>query len=56
MIEQALADPALYAQADRARQLQLAAEHAGLGAEIEHAEARWLEVSETLDTAAAQVI
>jgi ATP-binding cassette subfamily F protein 3 len=55
-LEQALADPALYAQPDRTRQLQLAAEHAGLGAEIERAEARWLEVSETLDTAAAQVI
>jgi ATP-binding cassette subfamily F protein 3 len=55
-LERALADPALYAQSDRAQQLQLAAEHAGLGAEIERAEARWLEVSETLDTAAAQVI
>ena len=49
-VEAALADPALYAAADRARLDTLHRRQGELGAAIEAAETRWLEIHAALDT------
>ena len=49
--EQRLADPAFYSTASAAEQRDCAAEHGKLGAEIDSAETRWLELSAELEMA-----
>ena len=51
IVEQQLADPAFYATASAAAQRDCAALHAKLGAEIDLAETRWLELSAELEAA-----
>jgi len=51
VLEQTLADPALYTEARRAEQKTSALRHAALASEIEAQEARWLELTETLEKA-----
>ena len=54
-LEKKLADPALYSDPDRTREMTgLVREQASLRAEIESLETQWLEASEALEAAGAQ--
>ena len=50
-LDEQLADPALYAAAERTRQLDLTAQRARVAQETGDVEAEWLEISEELERA-----